>query len=483
MRLAILARTIDAMDTARTPRKFKMGGVEMKFFDNLFGAKSLGDAAKSGDLEGVRNLLSGGHRPNTPENRYSLLYACENGYLEIVKALVNAGADHNGVDNFGSGLTALTLATGNNHFEIANFLLERGADANAFGFGQERTPLMAATYNGNHRLMSLLLGKGANPNHLGKDGWTALLFAVANKDLAAAQLLVDNGADPNAVCFEGISSAWSMAQIKQDEKMTELLARRGAITPASHPISQFDDSVLGLALDMLGNKLSKLNLRFSEFNTDTKQNRVNTVFLLLSSSLLGNMACVDGFPSKQELALAGSLIEAFQMPYGQKNIMERLFKCPVMEPSVAGDVTNTFRIELDAYHKVFGHDPTMIGTLAMFLFDMAHADGPPVAAEQNLLELVMTIFRLSRSDYEFYGDENAQSHQKSSTIDACYSVLRSKPSDSDEYIKQQYRKLAKDYHPDVIQGKGLPEDFIKFANVRFQEIQQAYEKVMESRQR
>jgi DnaJ like chaperone protein len=41
--------------------------------------------------------------------------------------------------------------------------------------------------------------------------------------------------------------------------------------------------------------------------------------------------------------------------------------------------------------------------------------------------------------------------------------------------------LARDYHPDIIDGKGHPEDFITFAGERFQDIQEAYQAVMEHR--
>ena len=39
-----------------------------------------------------------------------------------------------------------------------------------------------------------------------------------------------------------------------------------------------------------------------------------------------------------------------------------------------------------------------------------------------------------------------------------------------------------EYHPDRVISKGLPEEFTKFANKKFQEIHEAYEKVMQERQ-
>ncbi|WP_291465837.1 DnaJ domain-containing protein [Desulfobacula sp.] len=52
---------------------------------------------------------------------------------------------------------------------------------------------------------------------------------------------------------------------------------------------------------------------------------------------------------------------------------------------------------------------------------------------------------------------------------------------SNEEIKKQYRKLVSEYHPDKIEAKGLPEEFIKFANDKFKEIQEAYDTIKKER--
>ena len=62
-----------------------------------------------------------------------------------------------------------------------------------------------------------------------------------------------------------------------------------------------------------------------------------------------------------------------------------------------------------------------------------------------------------------------------------YAALGCTQSDTDEQIKKQYRKLVSEYHPDKIIAKGLPDEFIKFANDKFNEIQEAYEAVKKER--
>jgi DnaJ-domain-containing protein 1 len=77
--------------------------------------------------------------------------------------------------------------------------------------------------------------------------------------------------------------------------------------------------------------------------------------------------------------------------------------------------------------------------------------------------------------------ERVRAYSKPAKIDEYYAILGCRKTDSDEDIRRRYRKLAKDYHPDTIQGKGLAEDFVKFANQRIRDIHEAYERIMEYR--
>ena len=60
-------------------------------------------------------------------------------------------------------------------------------------------------------------------------------------------------------------------------------------------------------------------------------------------------------------------------------------------------------------------------------------------------------------------------------------MLGCSASDSDDVIKAKYKKLIKEYHPDVIASKGLPEEFMKFATEKFDQIQKAYETIKKVR--
>jgi len=50
-----------------------------------------------------------------------------------------------------------------------------------------------------------------------------------------------------------------------------------------------------------------------------------------------------------------------------------------------------------------------------------------------------------------------------------------------EEIKEVYRRKRKEFHPDTLISKGLPEELIERAKEKFIEIQEAYEAIERER--
>ena len=62
-----------------------------------------------------------------------------------------------------------------------------------------------------------------------------------------------------------------------------------------------------------------------------------------------------------------------------------------------------------------------------------------------------------------------------------YDLLGCSESDDFETIKKAYKNLSRKFHPDAVEGKGLGEEFVRFATQRMQEINEAYHKIKEQR--
>ena len=60
-------------------------------------------------------------------------------------------------------------------------------------------------------------------------------------------------------------------------------------------------------------------------------------------------------------------------------------------------------------------------------------------------------------------------------------MLNVSPEAEPPDIKRAYRRLMSQHHPDKLVAKGLPEEMVKVATQKTQEIKAAYEKVRESR--
>lgn len=63
-----------------------------------------------------------------------------------------------------------------------------------------------------------------------------------------------------------------------------------------------------------------------------------------------------------------------------------------------------------------------------------------------------------------------------------YEILGVVPSISDEQLKAAYHNLCSDYHPDKLQGLGLPPDFSEIANSRIVRIIDAYRRITAARE-
>jgi len=128
-----------------------------------------------------------------------------------------------------------------------------------------------------------------------------------------------------------------------------------------------------------------------------------------------------------------------------------------------------------SFYEVSRHQRVLLYSFIDLLFQSALADGKVHQAEQQAIDDIRHIFRISDSEY------NNIKARYIDTAEKYYGVLNCTPASTNEEIKKQYKKLAKDFHPDTIISKGLPEEFVAFATKRFQEIQEAYESIKKKR--
>lgn len=128
---------------------------------------------------------------NTP-----LAWAANRENIEVMKQLVEAGADVNQKNKGTFDTTPLYVAASENRIDAAKFLIEHGADVN-LSLSDGATPLMIAAEKGYDEIVEVLVENSANMEAQNTNGVRALSFAAWNGHLKIVETLLAKGADIN----------------------------------------------------------------------------------------------------------------------------------------------------------------------------------------------------------------------------------------------------------------------------------------------
>lgn len=168
-------------------------GAEVDVF-NQYDDSPLRAAAAAGNSEVVKILLQAGANPNLTGTgtRSALFEAAMHGHARIVQALLRVGAHVEAV-TLGSrvrsfpvytsglvdveGVTPLIAAAEGGHVQVVRMLVDAGADVNRAD-GGGFTPLMGAARTGHVGLVKFLLERGANLEAVDASGKNARTHAV-----------------------------------------------------------------------------------------------------------------------------------------------------------------------------------------------------------------------------------------------------------------------------------------------------------------
>lgn len=202
-----------------------------------------------------------------------------------------------------------------------------------------------------------------------------------------------------------------------------------------------------------------------------KEHIIGTLF-----QIFGKLCLADGKISQKEKDRA-------------KELAKTVFKLSSREAELAVSSMSkgvNFHLQSQAlkFFEFYSNSPEMLLACCKVAFELSVADGKICAEEEKFLRQLGTFWGINES--EFDGFLNLYVGQGSKTakplrVNDSYQILGCNEKDTDQDIKKKYRILITKYHPDKIQAKELPEDFMTFANQKFQSIQQAYEEIMSLR--
>ncbi|MCG8340467.1 MAG: ankyrin repeat domain-containing protein [Cytophagales bacterium] len=156
--------------------------------------KDLIEYSKEGDILKVKEMIRKGAKVDSTDDNGAtpLHWAAFNGHLEVVRLLIDKGADKEAKH---IGQTSLHWAVIRNHLEVVRLLIDKGANIEAKYEGW--TPLHWAAANNRLKAVILLIDKGANIDAQNERLWTPLHLAVINGHQEVVNLLVEKGANVN----------------------------------------------------------------------------------------------------------------------------------------------------------------------------------------------------------------------------------------------------------------------------------------------
>ena len=191
------------------------------------------DAAMRGDLAAVRSLLDAGEDVNGArgDGMTALHWAAMKGRLDLAEMLVDAGADLEAGTRLG-GHTPLHVASRAAQAPLVEALLQAGADATA-ATTTAATPLHFAAAAGSAAAIEALVRHGADPDAREPEwGQTPIMFAAAAGRAGSVRALLEAGADASLTAYVldvVARDAWD--QLDRRERNARIAALRVGRTP------------------------------------------------------------------------------------------------------------------------------------------------------------------------------------------------------------------------------------------------------------
>ena len=194
-------------------------------------------------------------------------------------------------------------------------------------------------------------------------------------------------------------------------------------------------------------------------------------FLVAMISLAAKVAKADGHVTPEEIrSFDGFLRNNLNMPAAERKIAARIFN----EARDSAIPATEFARQL---RDLFAMQPQRLRDLVTLLLMVALADGRLHPAEESLIREITREMGLSDLDYE-----NAlKTLRPEGSLDWAYAALGVLPDAEEARIKTAYRKLVREYHPDRLAGKGMSDDFRKFAAEKMRTINNAYDAIRKER--
>ena len=196
----------------------------------------------------------------------------------------------------------------------------------------------------------------------------------------------------------------------------------------------------------------------------------------------GRLAKSDGVVSREEADLVGEFLRQTGLPSAGRKRLIAAFNAGKQSGQtfrrMVTAVKNSFRD--DAYTRIMGS-----------YCDIVLADGVIDDVELAMLRDAEQVLGRHGFVDRWLKNVRGDSGKKHEApppepdavpdLDAAYRMLGLTPQCTDDEVKKAWRSKAKEYHPDVLRGKGVEESVIKLAEVQMRRFNDAYAQIRKAR--
>jgi DnaJ like chaperone protein len=213
-----------------------------------------------------------------------------------------------------------------------------------------------------------------------------------------------------------------------------------------------------------------------------RQQQIKKTFFKSTFAVMGHVAKADGQVSPEEIQMA-------QRVMAQMELSPDMKKEAIAEFNRGKSASFDLDVELAEFKKSCQRHKNLVKMFIEVQLQAAYADGTLDSSEDAVLLHICGHLGIPKFAYEqlknmMGASQRRGSHQQSqSTPEEAYAILGVNKTATDAEVKKAYRRLISQHHPDKLVSKGLPDEMMKIAKEKTQQITEAYDTVRELRKK
>ena len=223
---------------------------------------------------------------------------------------------------------------------------------------------------------------------------------------------------------------------------------------------------------------------FMNVQSSNRKKQANVDEAKFLVSLLAKVAKSDGRVSELEARLITQVLDDLsQKVSGVSGVREYLKE---VYNSQKENVDNAYETARN-YKRAFNLNyDTCVARLTFFL-NLAYIDGEFNKSEQDVIRNIAYGFGIDKETLDeiiykfdsFYGSRFGADRDEVSRENDAFEVLGLSKNASLDEVKARYKELVRQYHPDILMGRGESKDVIGRSTKKLQEINEAYGRLKE----